>query len=107
MLGQPGLTSAVRSELVTIVSGTFGFDPGAYLASGSTAVNNGNGTWTVTAAKEILLQKRIGKRKKALKCCAPKVGETEAEPPPNRSMLSLPVGRAAIKGHKPSGVCAL
>lgn len=45
----PGLTSAVRSELVTIVSGTFGFDPGAYLASGSTAVNNGNGTWTVTA----------------------------------------------------------
>ncbi len=39
----------IPADKVIIVSGTFGFDPTNYLAAGSTAADNGNGTWTVTA----------------------------------------------------------
>ncbi len=39
----------IPKDKVTIVSGTFGFDPTNYLDEGSTATENDNGTWTVTA----------------------------------------------------------
>lgn len=44
-----GLTSKVPADKVTIVSGTYGFDPTAYLASGSAAAQNAEGLWIVTA----------------------------------------------------------
>lgn len=45
-----GLSSKVSSTLVTIVSGTYGFDPTNYLADGSIAeFDSATGLWVVTA----------------------------------------------------------
>ncbi len=50
-LGYSNSSWKIPKDKVTIVSGTFGFDPSNYqLAEGSTVADNGNGTWTVTAA---------------------------------------------------------
>ena len=48
-LGYSNSSWNIPADKVTIVSGTYGFDPTNYLASGSAVTDNGNGTWTVTA----------------------------------------------------------